>query len=358
MARGNPVSVGGESVARSLRRRRSKREEMALMLDIQEEISKACEGTSGLRRETTRTAVKEYFRTLGAGGVAATADFDAARDRAMGVLKAGLFRVETLAVVAGERPLDDRAVAGLTLTFDAIATPLKIPHPPVAREPKVYTLALAALTGAAAGMLALASLFRWAYDMRDLGLVVGGPVGALLAVLIVHRLSRVRLLLRFLPGLSSDTRSLSGHARKDHEAVVLACVEQWMDWAVPTLAALCLHGSLSSEPQTKREAAFRRIGKLIYTLHKAGRESLPVVADELIQEARNYGFEGLDGPAAFSEDRGREQDAMIWKGALANKYETFGHIVEGDRVTVERPPVVFEGKVIDRGLVRKVRETT
>lgn len=328
------------------------------MLDIQEEISKAREGTSGLRRETIRTAVKEYFRTLGTGRLAASADFDAARDRAMGVLKADLFRAETLAVVAGGRRLDDRAVAGLALTFDAIAKPLKIPHPPVVREPKVYTLALAALAGAAVGMLALAPLLRWAYDMRDLGLVVGGPVGALLAVLIVHRLSRVRLFLRFLPGLSSDTRSLSGHARKDHEAVVLACVEQWMDWAVPMLAVLCLHGSLSQEPQTKRDAAFRRIGKLIYTLHQTAGESLPVVVDELIQEARNYGFEGLDGPAAFSEDHGREQDSMIWKGGLASKYETFGHIVEGDPVIVERPPVVFEGKVVERGLVRKVRETT
>lgn len=327
------------------------------MLDIQEEVSRAREGASGLCRQTIRTAVKEYFRTLGTAGPAATADFDAARDRAMGVLKADLFGAEMLAVLAGGRRLDERAVAGLTLTFDATAMPLKIPHPPVAREPKVYTLALAALAGAAVGMLALTPLLRWAYDMRDLGLVVGGPVGALLSVLIVHRLSRVRFLLRLLPGLSSDTRSLSGHARKDHETVVLACVEQWMDWAVPTLAVLCLHGSLSQEPETKREAAFRRIGKLIYALHRVGRESLPVVADELIQEARNYGFEGLDGPAAFAEDRSREQDSMIWKGALANKYETFGHIVEGDRVTVERPPVVFEGKVVERGLVRKVRET-
>jgi hypothetical protein len=131
-----------------------------------------------------------------------------------------------------------------------------------------------------------------------------------------------------------------------------------MDWAVPMLAVLCLHGSLSQGPETKKDAAFRRIGKLIYVLHKAGREALPVVADELIQEARNYGFEGLDGAARFSTDRDRQQDTMVWKGALASKYETFGHIVEGDRVAVERPPVVFEGKVVERGLVRKVRETT
>ncbi len=328
------------------------------MLDIQEEISRAYAATSALRRETVKTAVKEYFRTLGAGGSAAGGDFDAARDRALGVVKARLLSAETLAALAGGRTFDDPAVAGLKLTFDAVAVDLQIPRPPVTREPKIYTLALAALMGAAVGMLALAPLLRWAYDMRDLGLVLGGPAGALLGVLVVHRLSRIGFLLRLLPGLASDTQSLSGRARKDHEPVVRACVEQWMDWAVPTLAMLCLHGSLSQGPETKKDAAFRRIGKLIYVLHKAGREALPVVADELIQEARNYGFEGLDGAATFSTDRDRKQDTMVWKGTLAGKYETFGHIVEGDRVTVERPPVVFEGEVVERGLVRKVRETT
>jgi hypothetical protein len=327
------------------------------MLDIQEEISRVCAATSALRRETVRTAVKEYFRTLGVGGSAATGDFDAARDRALGVLRTDLFRTETTAIVTGGRELDEQALAGLKLGFEAIARPLQIPRPPVSRETKVFSLALAALAGAAVGMLILAPLLRWAYDMRDLGLVLGGPAGALLAVLVVHRLSRIRLLLRLLPGLSSDTRSLSGPARKDHEAVVRACVEQWLDWAVPTLTVLCLHGSLPQEPATKKDAAFRRIGKLIYTLHRTQRESLPVVADELIQEAKNYGFEGLDGPAAFSAEREQQRDTIVWKRGLQSRYETFGHIVEGDRVTVERSPVVFEGKVVERGLVRKVRET-
>jgi hypothetical protein len=43
---------------------------------------------------------------------------------------------------------------------------------------------------------------------------------------------------------------------------------------------------------------------------------------------------------------------------LAGRYETFGHITEGDRVTVERPAVVFGGQVVQRGLVRKVRDKT
>ncbi len=352
MARVNQVFVGVEFTSRWLRRG-----DTGLMLDIQEEISRVCAATGALRRDIARTAVKEYFRTLGGGDSVATGDFDAACDRAMGVLRTDLFASETMAIVTGDRDLDEQTLAGLKLGFEAIARPLQIPRPPVRREMKVFSLAIAALVGAAVGMLALAPLLRWAYDMRDLGLVLGGPAGALLAVLVVYRLSRLRLLLRFLPGLSLEARSLSGPARKDHETVVHACIEQWLDWAIPALTMLCLHGFLPRESGTKKDAAFKRIGKLIYTLHGTPRDALPVVADELIQEAKNYGFEGLDGPASFSAERDRPRDTIVWNSGLGAKYETFGHIVEGDRVTVERSPVVFEGEVVERGLVRKIRET-
>lgn len=352
MARVNQVFFGVEFASRLLRRG-----DAGSMLDTQEEISRVWAATGALRRETVRTAVKEYFRTLGGEGPAARGDFDVARDRAMGVLRDGLLGSETMSIVTGRRDLDEQTLAGLKLSFEAIARPLQIPRPPVRGETTVFSLALAALVGAAVGMLALAPLLRWAYDMRDLGLVLGGPAGALLAVLVVHRLSRLRLLLRFLPGLSSEPRSLSGPARKDHETVVRVCIEQWLDWAIPALTMLCLHGALPRESATKKDAAFKRIGKLIYTLHETPRESLPVVADELIQEAKNYGFEGLDGPALFSAGRDRPRDTIVWNNGLGVKYETFGHIVEGDRVTVERSPVVFEGQVVERGLVRKVRET-
>lgn len=326
------------------------------MLDIQEEISRAYGATSAMRRTSAQTAVKEYFRTVGAGGAVATGDFDAARDRALGILRTDLLSDETLALIVDGRSFDEQALAGLKLSFDAVARPLQIPHPPAGRRPGIFWLALTALIGAAAGMFILAPLLRWAYEMRDLGFVLGGPLGAFGAVLIVDRLARIRVLLRLLPGVSPEVRSLKGRARKEHEPAVRACVEQWLDWAVPTLTMLSLHPSLSEGPATNKEAAFRRIGKMIYALHKSERESLPIVADELIQEAKNYGFEGLDGPAAFASDRERAAETFVWKGSLDGKYKTFGHIVEGDRVTVERPPVVFEGQVVERGLVRKVRE--
>jgi hypothetical protein len=83
------------------------------------------------------------------------------------------------------------------------------------------------------------------------------------------------------------------------------------------------------------------------------------VAYELIQEARNSGFEGLEGQPAFMAGTGASglrADTLTWANELQSKYETFGHVAEGDRVSIERPAVVFDGKVVQRGLVRKMRD--
>lgn len=323
------------------------------MLELQEEISRAYAATEALRRDLAKAARKEYFRTLGVTG-----DAQAAQAKAASVLKNGLLTAETLAVINDGIAYDEKVLAKLTLGFDVVAVPVHVPRPPVTGDPKVISLALAALAGAFLGALGLAPLLRWAFDTRELGVVLGGPLGAFLGVLVVHRLSRIRALLRFLPWMSREGKPAGGHARKEYESVVQASIEQWLDWAVLLLAAMCANESASAEPQASREVAFRHIGKLIYMLHRTMRESLPVVADELIKEAKNCGFEGLEGMPAFAAGADAERDVVIWSKTLLGKYETFGHVDEGDRVTVERPPVVFSGKVVERGLVRKVRDKT
>lgn len=326
------------------------------MLELQEEIAKAYAATKALRRDLTKAAYDAYFRTLGTAGSSGGGDFDAAGAKAQSVVKGGLLTANALEIVSGGREFDEKAVAGLALAFDAVALPLRIPHPPITRDPKILSLALAAVIGAFLGALGLAPLLRWAFDTHELGVALGGPLGAFLAVLVVHRLFRIRLLLRFLPGVGRGSRPTSGHARKDHESVVRASVEQYLDWAVLLLAALCMYEPASARPEDSREAAFRHIGKLIYALHRSPRESLLVVADELIEEAKNCGFEGLEGKPAFVTGVPAEHDVVVWSQTLLNKYETFGHVDEGDPVTVERPPVIVSGRIVERGLVRKVRD--
>jgi hypothetical protein len=124
------------------------------------------------------------------------------------------------------------------------------------------------------------------------------------------------------------------------------------------LAVLCLHRPGAAQAGTDRDKALRKIGKLIYALHRTGPESLPVVAHELIEEAKNSGFEGLEGLPAFLDSAREEKQVLTWKPDLQGKYEAFGHIVEGDPVVVEREAVILGGQVVQRGLVRKVRDRT
>jgi hypothetical protein len=328
------------------------------MLDLQENVAKVLSATADLRRRLEDNAVREYFSTLDLPAGPARSDFEAAEARAYTVLKRDLLAADAITLIAGGTKLDDDSASLLALGFEGLSRPLRVPGPIAAAETKAITPAIAAAIGAVAGMLLLAPLLRLTLDMRDLGLVLGGPLGALLAVLIVHRLARLRFLTRVLPWLFVRPKALRGPARKEHEKIVRTCVEQWVDWAVPMLAILCQCQTRRQGPTTDADKTLRRIAKLVYALHRTPAESLPVVAHELIQEAKNSGFEGLDGSPAFLEAGREEQKTLIWRQDLQSQYEAFGQIDEGDPVIVERPAVVLGGTIVQRGLVRKVRDRT
>jgi hypothetical protein len=326
------------------------------MLELQENIAKAQAATVGLHRDLIDKAAGEYFVALDSVSNPAAGDFQAAEARANVALKQDLLSDSAIALIGEGAKLDESTVARVALGFDAISRPLRIPEPVAMRETKTITLALAAAVGAVAGMLGLAPLMRLTLENRDLGLMLGGPLGAWLAVLVAQRLARIRLLTRILPWIFTRPKALRGAVRSEHEKAVRTCIEQYVDWAVPMLAVLCVYRSGVPQSGGDQDKALRKIGKLVYALHQASAESLPVVAHELIQEAKNSGFEGIEGLPEFLDNSHTEREIVTWKPDLQNRYEAFGHIAEGDRVTVERPAVVFGGKVVQRGLVRKVRD--
>ncbi|MDT8303915.1 MAG: hypothetical protein RQ760_20705 [Sedimentisphaerales bacterium] len=326
------------------------------MIDLKEKILDACARTEKLSQDLLDKAAREYFETSGLSESPAAGDFDIAQTRARSVLKRELFSSTWISAISDGSVTDDRSIAEIGLTFDSIAGPLQIPKPSAHTEPKEFSVALSALVGAVIGMVVLTPLFRIGFNMRDVGLVLGGPLGAFCMVLIVRRASRSRFFLKLLWRIFGVAERLPGYERRSHEEVVRMSIEQWLNLIIPLLVVLCFYRSWSTEASADEEVAFRRLGKLIYAMHSSSSESLPVMADEMIQEARNCGFEGLDGSPAFLSSVVGPQSVIFWTNDLQIKYETFGHIAEGDQVKIERQPVIFDGKVMERGLVRKLRD--
>jgi hypothetical protein len=328
------------------------------MVDLKEKILKAYAGTEKLRRELLDNATKEYFGTLNSGNCPTESDFDVAEASSMSLLKKELLSSTWLSAIGDGSMIDDRSIATMALTFDLIARPLRIPKPFKYVEPKTCSVALSALIGAVIGMILLTPLFRLTLDMRDIGLVLGGPLGAFCMVLIVCRVSRSKFLIKLLRRVFGIAECQPGYKRQGHEEIVRMSIEQWLNMIIPLLVVLYFYRSWSTETLSDKEIAFRRIGGLIYALHRTSSESLPVVADELIQEARNCGFEGLDSSSAFLSSTACPQNVIVWTDDLQSKYETFGYVAEGDQVKIERQPVIFAGMVMGRGLVRKLRDKT
>lgn len=321
------------------------------MLNVKERILEAYAGTGKLRCELATNATDEYFAALDAGGSPNEAQFDIARTAAQSLLKKELLSPASISAVSGGTITDERSTASVALTFDSVAKPLQIPEPPIHRGPGAFALALSAVIGATLGMVILTPLFRWAFEMPDLGMILGGPLGAFCAVVIVQKIGRSRFLLRLL-----RRRRKTRYDRQSHEQVVRTSIEQWLDLTVPLLTMLCVCKSQPEEAPADKDSAFRKIGGLIYNLHRTAPETLSVAADELIQEARNCGFEGLEGSPAFLSAAKDKRNVIEWTNDLVTKYEAFGDVAEGDKVRIERKPVVFDGNVMERGLVRKLRD--
>jgi hypothetical protein len=96
------------------------------------------------------------------------------------------------------------------------------------------------------------------------------------------------------------------------------------------------------------ESALYKLGAKIQLLTDVSKNDLPIAVAELVQEAKNVGFEGLDANSEAPK-------VIDWHEDLEAKYEIFGNIEPGDRVVIDREPTIFEGTVRKKGLVRKYR---
>jgi hypothetical protein len=88
-------------------------------------------------------------------------------------------------------------------------------------------------------------------------------------------------------------------------------------------------------------ARLEALGQDVYSF---AHELSPERRDWLIERLRDLGLE-------FEESRGE----MLWHEALAEHYDKLGIIHEGDACFVDKVPEMKEGRVVRKGLLRKVR---
>jgi len=309
-----------------------------------------------------------------------------------------------LSKISGQSSFDNKKLQSLSFSFDTIVRPVTIPKPTRIFEMRAINVAIAALLGAFLGLALLTPLARFLLDMRDVGIVLSGPIGAFCMVLVIWRISKsktMRGILIAALGIASIAeiwRAVKGDAffsgiwillrrknpksgvlkrlvlyiaiifllsfskeklafeRMSHEEVVKSCIESWLKMVIPLIAAIQYFSLKSEQAPDNKQEIFNSLTGFIYDLHNAAAKDLPYVADELIQEAKNIGFAGLDGQPRFLSNAEKQEENLVWIPSLIEKYETFGNIKEGDEVRVERKPVIVGLKVLKRGLVRRIRE--
>jgi len=370
------------------------------MIEIGQQIQAGRRATEPFRGRILDSAVSAYFSSLGDSGFPSTTDLTQARSATHSVLQKELLSEELLSAICSSPNAHRDDLEALEMEFVDLSPVLHVPPPQCTLELSPKRVALAAALGALAGMLLLAPLTRILLDMRDVGLFVGPPIGALVLVLAVWYASRskwikgilmfalggvivgeawqvltggglFRRLWRKLGGRGSGLKRVflyiavifvlviakcrPRYNLQEYRETVRSVIEQWLDGVLVLLIWLC-----GSDHQIQEEASLKPaisgLGEQIQALHHISKENLPVAVEELIQEAKNQGFEGLDGPPQFRRSDSPEQIVLSWTEELRERYDAFGHIEPGDDVIVQVQPVIFDGAIRKKGTVRKKRK--
>jgi len=374
---------------------------------FEEAISKALSETNLEQQQLLDKATAKYFSSLPTREFPSNGDLNAADTRLRLFLRKELLTSEMLTKITSQSSFDNKNVESLSFAFDTIVPSVTVPKPAQLMELRAASVALAALLGAILGLTLLTPLTRLTLGIQDVGIVLGGPLGAFCMVLIVWRVSRSSSLIKFLQvslgvasvaevwltvrgygilpriwRMSGSRRSAKGilstlkhivlciaiiflltfskrrpeFDRSSQEQVVRSCIKSWLNMAIPLLVSLEQFSVRPDRNFTPEEEALVPLAGHIYALHSATKKDLPAAVDELIQEAKNLGFEGLEGQTQFFPKTEKREFSLMWASDLTDKYEAFGDIREGDKVKIERKPVIWRGRVLKRGLVRKFRD--
>ncbi len=135
----------------------------------------------------------------------------------------------------------------------------------------------------------------------------------------------------------------SGYDRKAWESAVRERISAWVESAARIAFLL---RETAPQASSTEESGLSFLASGILALESVRSEDLRPGIAELAEKARNLGF-----------GRERREDLFQWTAADGERFEVFGHAEQGDLVKVERLPLLRDGTVVSRGLVRKVRRS-
>lgn len=340
--------------------------------------------TEPLRKRGAEEGRDAFLAHLPEGGIPGAGDIlraaGRAEDRALETVSPGFARALGLE--------DEGKVALFALRLQEHLPPFPASAPAVDRSAPPLRTGLAAAAGALIGMGLFSPLTALFFGSREAGFLLGAPLGAFGLSLAALRLPENRKLLRALAailGLASlrevfaflGSGSLLSRGwnllrtnrgsfsrlvlfpallamvlllgrrteRVDRRAWADRIEEDLSVWLEAASRVAFLLGTAETGAETAPAGGeLPALAAKILALEGAPRDDLAAGVDELAGDVRNLGFGG-----------GGEAGEFAWNPEAADRFEVFGYAEPGDRVRVERSPLMKDGRVLRRGLVRKVR---
>ena len=346
--------------------------------------------------DATEVAVRAFMANLGDSQCPSREELRSAINASYGKLKDCLFNRKTINALSGADSINDNRLDAIALTFNRFAPPLNCPPLPVFTELNMMRMPLAAMLGAVLGALIGSFIGLYFLAMRDVGLLVGAPFGAFAVTWGLEQASRsvwisrtliatlglataaevwaylsvnpMAAIWRKLSGRDSIkrvavylllitllvfTRRIANYDRSVLELSVRQTIEGWLRGALLVLAVLIEQQVSRPDHELSDEQAMAELGKRIMELNVSSTENLPGLARDVVDAARDAGFEGL--VIASDSTNSDDRNVLTWVESMSERYDSFGHVEAGDIVLVEREPVVRSGDLLKKGLVRKKR---